>query len=50
MQVAFDWMRYGSLPADDLAQLRADFFADVEMACSAVGQRTDGLDDTAKAL
>ena len=49
-QVALDWMRYGSLPADDLAQLRADFFADVEMACSAAGRGANGLDDTAKAL
>ena len=39
----------GSLPADDLAQLRADFFADVEMVCSAA-LRTNGSDDTAKAL
>ena len=47
-KVALDWLRYGALPVDDLAQLRADFFADVDLACSAVG--SDGLDDTAKAL
>lgn len=49
-QVALDWVRHGSLPVDDLAQLRADFFAEIEMACSAAGRGATGLDDTAKAL